>query len=355
MTQFNFTIPTEPVLSPACWTRTELEQQGDWVHHFSAQNLAEINLAVQQLRARGLQAPHFAKADFPLQETAKQLADILTDLEHGRGFVLLRGLPMAQYSVADAQNIFWGLSLYLGQAVAQNADGHLLGHVRDLGFDLKNPNVRNYQTTEELRFHNDSCDVLGLMCLQQAKSGGHSAIASVEAIHNALLTQRPDLLPALYQLYYIDRRGELGWPDEGDEPYFALPIFTYYKNQLTARYTVPAYYYEAQRFEGVPAMTEQQIEALELLGEIALNPEFHITYDLQPGDIQLVNNYSVFHSRTSYQDHSEPERKRHLLRLWLSVPNSRALHPVFKKRWRSVKPGAVRGGIAPGRRVTITA
>lgn len=348
MNAYTFEIPDKPVDNPGNWTRAQLERDS-WIVHFTAQHLQEIELAVSRLTARGLQAPYFGREDFPLLAASAMLGESLDELEHGRGFVLLRGLPMARYSSTKAQNIFWGLGLHMGHAVAQNADGHLLGHVRDLGYDLKNPNVRNYQTAEELTFHNDSCDVLGLMCLRQAKAGGHSAIASAIAVHNAILERRPDLLYELYQPLAIDRRGEPGWPDEGDEPYFSLPVFSYLQGLVSARYTVRSYYFEAQRFPGVAALTQKQIEALDMLAATALEPEFHIRYDLDPGDIQFVNNYCVFHSRTDFEDYPEPERKRHLLRLWLAVPNSRPLHPVFRKRWRSVEAGAVRGGIAPRR------
>jgi hypothetical protein len=348
MNAYAFEVPDKPAENPGNWTRAQLANQ-PWIGRFSPQNLQEIELALQHLHVRGLQAPHFSRDDFPLATTADVLQRLLDELEHGRGFVLIRGLPVERYSTMDAENIFWGLGLYLGHAVAQNADGHLLGHVRDLGYDLQNPNVRNYQTSAELMFHNDSCDVLGLMCLRQAKSGGHSAIASAIAIHNSILERRPDLLYELYQPFYIDRRGEPGWPDEGDEPYFALPVFSYLQGLVTARYTVRGYYFEAQRFAGVPALTQKQIAVLDMLAATALEPEFHIRYDLEPGDIQFVNNYCVFHSRTDFEDYPEPERKRHLLRLWLAVPTSRPLHPIFEKRWRSVAAGTIRGGIAPRR------
>lgn len=238
---------------------------------------------------------------------------------------------------------------HLGVPVPQNADGDLLGHVRDLGLDVTHPKVRNYQTSAELRFHCDTCDVLGLMCAAKAKSGGDSRLASVIAIHNAMMRERPDLLRELYRPMAIDRRGEPGRPDEGDAPYFSLPIFSYHAGYLSVRFTVRSYYESATRFDGIAPLTDTQNAALDLLEETATRPRMSFGFAFEPGDIQLVNNYCVLHSRTAFEDYPEPERRRHILRLWLSVPNSRPLPPWFEARFGSVQSGAVRGGIFPGR------
>ncbi|MBX2884883.1 MAG: TauD/TfdA family dioxygenase [Granulosicoccus sp.] len=344
------TAPTQPpehaIDNPGNWTREEFSKQ-PYKTQLPSPVVEELYRAVALARKRELRAARFGKNQFPLPETEGFLSNLSTELEAGKGFLVLSGLNIDDLTQQDCETLFWGIGLYLGQSVPINADGDLVGHVRDLGLDIQNPNVRNYQTTEELKLHNDTCDILGLMCLRNAKSGGDSAIASAIAIHNAILDSRPDLLRELYTPMAIDRRGEKGWPEEGDSPWFALPIFSYYKNLITTRYTVHEYYYEAQKFSDAPRLTAKQEEALEYLRATARDPRFHFEFRLEPGDIQLLNNYCTLHARTHFEDYPEPERKRHLLRLWLSTSNSRPLHPIFSKRYRSADAGALRGGIAP--------
>jgi len=351
MTEAKFEIPTQPVENPGNWQADVIERE-PWHTRFSPAVLDELVSVAAQAKAQGLQAPDFSTDDINAPLVSKNLQSILDELENGRGFVVISGLDRAGYSQSELENIFWIIGLALGRAVTISADGALIGHVTDLGFDLNKPTVRNYQTREELSFHNDTCDVLGLMCLNKAKSGGTSAIASAVAVHNEILQTRPDLLRELYVPLPIDRRGEQGWPAEGDSAWFALPVFSFFDNKLTARYTVHDYYYQSQRFDDAPRLTAAQQEALEYLRTVCLDERFHVNFQLEPGDIQLVNNYCVFHSRTNYEDYPEPDRRRHLLRLWLSVPNSRRLHPIFTARYRSAEPGALRGGIAPRLKVT---
>ena len=341
-----FTIPQHDIKNPGLWYRDSLVDS-DWRTTFPDEIIEELTLSVTKLRHCGLQAPYFRKQDFPLVKTIPFLTTLNDELENGLGFRIFSGFPITDFKKQDRENLFWGLGLHIGQAVPINADGALLGHVQDLGLDIKKPHVRNYQTTEELTFHNDTCDVLGLMCLQVAKLGGESAIASAVAIHNEILKTRPDLLHELYQPFAIDRRGEQGWPAEGSTPWFALPVFSYYHGKLTSRYTVHDYYYQSQRFNDAPKMSAKKVEALEYLKSVSQNPNFQIQFSLQPGDMQFVNNYCVFHARTQFEDDANPAKRRHLLRLWLSVANSRSLHPIFTKRYRSVESGAIRGGIAP--------
>jgi len=338
--------PDNPVDNPGNWTREQLEAK-PWKTPLPHSVLDELYRALDKAKSQQLHSAAFSKEQFPLPETELFLHSLASELENGLGFAVLTGLSIDNLTQEECEILFWGMGLHIGQSVPINAKGDLIGHVQDLGLDIQNPNVRNYQTTEELKLHNDTCDILGLMCLRNAKSGGDSAIASATAIHNEILRQRPDLLEELYKPMAIDRRGEKGWPAEGDSPWFALPIFSYFENLISTRYTVHEYYFEAQKFVDAPRLTAKQVEALEFLRTTARDPRFHIEFRLQPGDIQLLNNYCTLHARTHFQDHPEPDRKRHLLRLWLSTKNSRPLHPIFTKRYRSAEAGALRGGIAP--------
>ncbi len=211
--------------------------------------------------------------------------------------------------------------------------------MRDVGVKLGEPTSRGYRSREHLRFHTDRCDVVGLLCVRTAKSGGASRIVSSVAIHNEILKRRPDLLAQLYQDYYHSRQGEEA---PGEAPYYINPIFGICGGRFTSQYS-RSYIESAQRFAEVPCITKTQDEALDLLAELAEEFCFHM--ELAPGDIQLLNNHITYHSRTSYEDHPEPERQRLLLRLWLSVPGSRPLPAGYETLWGRVEAGAVRGGV----------
>jgi len=274
MSESDFQIPDKSISNPGDWLSSALDESS-WHHNFPQDIVDELDHALLTLNSRDLVSPDFSIEDFDTPKTARFLAPISDELENGKGFAVLKGLSIEGRSQIECENLFWMIGLHLGVAVPISADGALMGHVKDLGFDLKKPTVRNYQTTEELTFHNDSCDVLGLMCLNRAKSGGHSAIASAIAIHNEILETRPDLLRALYTPFAIDRRGEKGWPAEGDDDWFALPPFSYVKDKISARYTVHDYYYQSQKFPGAPRMSELQIEALECLKQVAFFIQEH--------------------------------------------------------------------------------
>lgn len=344
-------IPSCPMESvPGLWRGDELIQRDDWVFRFPGEALAEIEAALRAVQAKGLTPPSFAKNDFPLPGLSKVLRGMLDELESGRGFFLMRGFPIERFSEAEAEIVFWGLGLHLGTALSQNADGHLVGHVRNLGVSIHKTNVRAYQTTAELIFHNDQSDVLMLMCLKAAKAGGLSRIATVTGIQNEIQRRRPDLLEELYRPFYIDRRGERGREDEDELPYYAMPVLSYHNGLVTARY-IRGYIESAQRFPEVPRLTAKQVEALDLFDAVANDKRNSISFQMEPGDFQLVNNYSVLHARTNFEDFDDPAQRRHLLRLWLATPNSRDLPPCFEKRFGTCKGGYVRGGIPPSRRV----
>ena len=332
--------PSGPISGPAAWRGDELRRSDAWIHTFTPSELSELHRALARVHARALTLPEIGRDDFPLPTLGPRLEALRHDLLQGRGFVLLRGLPMERYALEDAAAIYWGIGAWFGRARSQNARGHLLGHVRDVGYDLSDPNVRTYQTTKRQYYHTDSVDLVALLCVRKAKAGGLSSLVSSVTAYNEVLSRRPDLLPVLFEPFHVDRRGEV---PPGMQPWFALPIFNWHAGLLTTIY-VRRYIESAQRFPEVPRLTARQVEALDVLDAVLEDPRIHLEMAFEPGDIQLVHNHQILHDRTEFEDWPEPSRKRHLLRLWLCPPDGRPLPPAFAVRYGSVTVGD-RGGI----------
>lgn len=333
--------PMKPVVDPADWTGAELGASDEWVFRLNADDIAEIDAAADGIERRGLDIKDITRDDFPLPGLETKLAQIKTELMDGRGIALLRGLPADRYDIARAAAAFWGMGLRIGVPISQNHKGHLLGHVLDLLGDSrdKDPTTRAYNTSAELDFHTDSCDVVGLLCLHKAKSGGLSAVASAVAVYNEMLRRRPDLVEELIKPWYRDRRGEI---PPGKKPWFALPIFNFPEGYLTTSWA--SYYIRsAQRFDELPRFTDRQIEALDSFSAMAAELSYHMAFE--PGDIQFLHNHVAVHARTYYQDHPEADRKRHLLRLWLTTPAGRPLPDGIRDRYAGLEPGQRPHGI----------
>ena len=335
-------MPTGPISGPSVWRGTDLARHPEeWIRTFSPAELAELAQAIRAFRASGADLAQIAPSNFPLPKLANVLSGVLRELLEGRGFVMLRGLPVASYSREDQAIAYLGIGSYLGAARSQNAKGHLLGHVKDLGLDIGDPNVRYYQTSRKLEYHTDSVDVVGLLCLNAAKSGGESFIASSMTMYNEILAHRPDLLPALFEPFATDRRGEV--PD-GMQPWFDIPVFNWHAGRLSCIY-VRQYIEAAQRnFPHARRLTPDQVAAMDLMDQLANDPAIHLSMAFAPGDIQLLHNHQILHSRNDFENWPEPERHRHLLRLWLAPGAARPLPEVFAPRYGSVTPGE-RGGI----------
>ena len=337
-----------PVIQgPSAWYGPDLAARGDWIEHLSETEIAEIDAAAERLANAEVDIPSIRRQDFPLPTLGPRLRRILEEVLTGRGFVLLRRLPVERWSRRQAATAFFGLGTHLGGARSQNAQGHVLGHVKDLGKSSSDPNVRIYQTHERQGYHTDSCDVVGLLCLQPAKAGGLSSLVSSVTIFNEMRRRRPDLLPCLFEPIETDRRGEV---PEGQKPYFQIPVFNWYAGLLSTIYQ-RKYIDSARRFVGTP-LTPQQQEALDLFDALADDPRLHLAMEFLPGDVQLVHNHTLLHDRTAFEDWPEPERKRHLLRLWLAPPEARPLPPVFAERFGTVTPGDRGGVVVQGTRQT---
>lgn len=334
-------LPPKSIVRPSAWIGEELEQSSDlWLKTLSSQEINELAFAADTFIESNRNIGEMSKDDFPLPHLGERLNNLKKTLLEGIGFEVLRGLPVAEYSQEKAATIFCGIGAHLGKARSQNAMGHILGHVRDVGADAADPNTRIYQTMERQTFHTDSADVVGLLCLKDAKEGGNSLLVSTETIYNEMLRERPDLMPFLFEPIATDRRGEI---PEGANPYFQIPVLNWYKGFLTGMYQ-RQYIDSAQRFPDAMRLTDKHVTALNLFDKTANDPRLHISMRLVPGDIQLVHNHSMLHDRTGFIDWPDTKDKRHLFRLWLSVEGDRPLPECFKQRYGTIEIGN-RGGI----------
>ena len=334
--------PAPPMIEgPSAWKASDLAPD-EWVHTLSDAEIDEVVGAARRAANRQGDLATLRRQDFPLPLLASRLGQILRrEVLDGRGFAVIRGLDPACLDRRQRAAAFLGLGAHLGNARPQNAKGHILGHVKDLGRSAADPTARLYQTHERQTFHTDSCDVVALMCLQPARRGGRSSLVSSVALHNEMRASRPELAARLFRPIETDRRGEQG---PGELPFFEIPVFNWHEGAFAAIYQ-RQYIESARRFPGVPPLTAEQVEALDTLDALANDPRFHLEIDFQPGDVQLVNNHVLFHDRTAFEDWPEPERRRHLLRLWLAPPGAQPLPEVFSQRFGGIVVGE-RGGIS---------
>ena len=302
-----------PVASPAAWKRSDL-QGVEWRARLDDAEITEIRAAVANWTSRGRPLAEMTRADFPLPRLAPRIASWRDEVANGRGLQVISGIPVDSWSVDEASTVFWVLGQHLGRPGAQNRRGELLGHVRDTGADRTDRYVRQYLTTQDIPFHCDAADMVGLLCLRTAKSGGLSRIASSVSVYNELLRRRTDLATRLFEPFMLDTR------DEAEANGLkALPVPPCrYADGVLRTFWHSEYFRTAQRHPGI-RLTDAENELLDLYDGIAASTEFHVDMALEPGDVQLLSNHTVIHARTDYQDHPDPALKRHLLRLWVSA------------------------------------
>jgi hypothetical protein len=304
-----------PFGGPAAWRGEDLTGSTEWVHRLSSAEIDELDAALAHVESRGIPLTELRRDDFPLSTLAAATARWADEVDTVRGFVLVRGVPVDRYTVEQAGIVYYGLGLHLGVPVAQNADGDLLGHVRDTGDDPNDPTVRRYRTREPQPFHTDGSDVVGLLCLQPAKLGGLSSVASSTAIFDEVLRRRPELTPLWFEPWPFDAYGQQA---TGRPPWFEAPLARVVEGRLRVFYA-RWYIDKAQAHDGVKRLTADHVALLDLIDELAADPAFRLDMDFEPGDIQLLSNHTVLHARTGYDDWDDPTRKRHLLRLWLTL------------------------------------
>lgn len=338
---FDLTELPERFDGPAAWTGPDIADRADeWSIELSDEDISDLERAARHYLSLGRDVGGITAGDFPLAHFGRHLESMKRKLLQGIGFEVLRGLPVETYSQEFSATVFCGIGSHLGSARSQNAQGHILGHVRDTGASSRDPKTRIYQTAERQSFHTDSADIVGLLCLRDAKEGGDSLLVSALTIYNRMRRERPELLALLFEPIATDRRGEV---PPGADPYMTIPVLNWHDGHLTVFYQ-RQYIDSAQRFEDAPRLTPEHIEALDLFDALANDPRLHVKMRLRPGDMQFVYNHSQLHDRTDFVDWPEADRRRHLMRLWLSPEGDRALPDCFAQRYGSLEVGQ-RGGI----------
>src|SRR5262245_41672128 len=325
-----------PVVDPAGWLPGDLMDLSTWSCQITARDGDELAAAIAAVRRAGVPLVDMSKKDFTLGEFADVLADVRRELLDGRGIVMMQNFPVDRFDREETAIAYIGLGSHLGSTMSQNKEGHILGHVKDLGGDYDDPNTRGYMTRAEMRFHTDACDYVGLLCLNASKSGGASRIASSVTIYNRILERRPDLAKVLTEDFYRSSSGEIS---PGDLPYIKAPIFAFVEGIFSAT-GLGAAVEKAQRIPGVPKFTPAQAEAAEVYRQTV--EECALDIDFKRGDIQFLNNFVMLHTRREYEDWPDPARKRHLLRLWLSDPNGRTI-PKDQREGRAGRGVNVKG------------
>jgi len=331
--------PRQPLDHPSLWRGQELQERADWQIHFTEPEIKELLLVADSCADRP--AEEIELTDIELPQLASRLARVQHDLEHGSGAVFMRGLPAGDLDQAALERVFWIIAVHLGTPLSQSAEGERLFSVADAGYAPDDRRTRGPNTRRKLSYHTDRCDVIGFCCHRQAKSGGENRIVSSMALYNEILKQRPDLLAVLCEPFYYLRHTV---DDGNDKPWCRQRVFSFCEGHFAAN-LLRVLINRAHVHPDLPDLTDEQVGALDLVETLADEPHLHCSFRQEPGDLFFVNNWVNLHRRTEFEDWPDPDRRRHILRIWLSMPNSRPLDPLFVDNYGSVEAGALRGGM----------
>lgn len=304
-----------PITTGAVWNAETVGPASGWTYELDHDARAAIVDAANAMRDAGVTPETATGSSVKLDDLAPLTSAWIEELNRGRGFALIRNFPVDLLDETTTELAYMAFGLQFGLPVSQDASGTLLGHVRDQRVPRTSPAIRRYATNERQDFHTDGADIIGLLCLQRARRGGESRIVSAAAVYNEILATDPNALDVLYEPMCWDRNDEQG---PGEPPFFAMPV-------LSDATGAPRFFYigwyirDAQRHADAPRLTAEQLAAMERIERIANDPAFYVEMDFQPGDIQLLNNAVILHSREAYEDDPDPARRRHLLRLWLAA------------------------------------
>lgn len=298
---------------PSAWRGKDFASIDDVSFVLGASHVAALDTALQSVRAAGLTIDTVERYNFDLSVIEDDLAAIEHEILHGSGIVVLRGFPVEDYSLEDIEIMYWGLCSYLGVGESQSTLGDRVGRVEDVsGKDRKQ---RAYRNSVELLMHTDLTDIIAMLSVRKAPKGGLSTYVSVATLHNEVLATKPDYLKPLYRGFRYHRFGAEG-PGEDPVTPHNVPVLSEKEGVVSARY-VPDYIYMAYDELGEP-LPDDELAAITYFNALAIDPELRFDVMLEPGDVSLINNYAVMHTRSAFYDGDTEAEKRLLLRLWLS-------------------------------------
>lgn len=321
---------------PSAWKAAAFVDRDQWIVTLLAAEQKELLEATKRVRMEGLSALEFDIADFPIPQLASRIADILDELENGRGFVMLRGVPVDGLDDDDLYRLYWGLGQYFGTPISQNRRGERIVEVTEQGVRYGSQ-VRGYMTTAHLMPHSDASDLVSLFCVQPALEGGQSCIASAMEMYNVILDEHPDYLEFLCGGFHHSLRGESATGDPDEVTVNAIPVFSWHSGKLSCHFNRRLILQGAEKSGRTLSADEASI--IDYVNDLALRDDIRFDMSFRRGDVQLLNNHMIVHSRRGYVD--DPSCKRRLLRLWTNVPNGRPLADAFADRTN----GGPRGGM----------
>jgi hypothetical protein len=332
----------EQVTERSAWTASELADDPTWRYTMSTGEIDELESATAQALASGLQVGEFSREDFPLPSLGPRIAALSDEVENGRGVALLRGVPVQRHEQDSIRVMYWGIGVHAGIPISQNSKGQLLAEVIDKGNDYGDINARGFVTNAELLPHVDTSDMTTLLCLRAARSGGESRVVSSTAVYNAVVVEHPQYLDSLYRGFHNDLRGEGPTGDVNELTVNRVPVFSDYEGRVSCSFNYRMIQSACEK-SGVP-LTDEERTALDFMREASLRDDLLYRFTLTPGDMQMISNHSLFHSRATFVDHDELERKRCLLRFWMNMRDGRPLEDDFAARYNT----GPRGGVAVG-------
>jgi hypothetical protein len=322
----------EPVVDPSIWKNEDLTLNKEWLYRLGDKEIDSLIKMARRHRDEFGDDPNellsTTRVNFDLGAFGQTLPKIYDQLKDGFGVALLRGLPMDDIELIDVAAIYWGIGRHMGDAMSNNPEGDMIGHIRDEGRDFNDPNHRGYQTNVTMDYHCDQTDIVGLLCLREAKSGGLSKVVSSIAAYNEFLARRPDLVGVMAKPFCWTKHSEM---NSNEKPYYESPIFNFLDNKLCISFG-PKHIEKGHQLPEVPDITVEQAEGIRLMEQIC--EEQHFAMALERGDIQFANNAVILHTRQGFEDWPESDRRRQLWRLWLVQPEIRQANPYILQ-WRN--------------------
>lgn len=304
------TEPLQVLTDASLWFSAEFADPASFTLALTGAMKAELLGATHSAATKRLAFDKLTPSTFPLPKIRPLLDDVVSVLEEGRGFSVLRGVPVEDLDADGRVLAIAGLASHLGELVAQSVHGNKIEEITDRDQRLDHA-ARGYAGTRALPFHTDGSDYAALLCLSAAAVGGESLLASAAAAHETIRSQAPRLLSVLERGFFHHRRGE---QPAGEPAVFPgrQAVFRIERGLMHAFYN--RNYPDWLAREGIE-MTEIETAAQDFLDEVLQRSEHQLEMQLQAGDLQFINNYTVLHSRNAYQD--SPARRRSLLRVWI--------------------------------------